>query len=138
MADIFKIRIVSPRGVESEERTGAVSLPAEAGDIEILPHHVRYAGILGTGTISYFGEGKNVPTKLVVSGGFITFADDVLTVLADSVVTADNRAVLGLSADGIAKERVRLEKLISGGGPGEPAWRRAQQELRRLDGVERL
>jgi F0F1-type ATP synthase epsilon subunit len=72
-------------------------------------------------------------TKLVVSGGFCTFSEGVMTVLADSVDTAET-----VDRQGYAKERDALIEQMKGGGDIDPQWLLAQEKLARIDAIDRL
>ena len=84
MADTFKIHVLTPAGKVLEDETTSVILPTVDGEIGVLPHHTRYTGIVGEGTLKYDKVGGG-SESVQIKGGFVTFTNDTLTVLADSV-----------------------------------------------------
>lgn len=131
-SDSFLLKIVTPRGLDRQVEATAVTLPSARGEIGILPGHATYNGLLGIGIMAVT-ENSGVVSKLVVSGGFCTFGDGVMTVLADSVDTLET-----VDRQGYAKEREALLEEVKGGGDVDPLWRLAQEKLARLDAIERL
>lgn len=130
--DSFALKIVTPRGLERETKATAVTLPAANGEIGVFPGHVKYNGLLGIGLMTVT-ETSGATTHSVVSGGFCTFADGVMTVLADAVDTPDSVDRLNY-----AKEREQLLELSKGGGEVDPQWMVAQEKLARIDAIDRL
>ena len=64
-----------------EGETDSAILPAESGEIGILPHHVPLATALHKGTLS-FNQGEEKKT-LDIEGGFAYTDGEHLIVLAD-------------------------------------------------------
>jgi F0F1-type ATP synthase epsilon subunit len=79
----FRLKIFTPAGLVLEDSAREVKLPTEAGEIGILPQHARYCGILGNGQMEYLPAQSSTPKKLQVRGGFCSFVDETLTLLAD-------------------------------------------------------
>ena len=83
MANNFRIKVFTPAGLVLSEETDSVKLPSSNGEIGVLPQHTKYAGLLGSGTLEFSTEiGVK---KINISGGLTQFANNTLTVLADSV-----------------------------------------------------
>lgn len=79
----FKLKILTPVGVVlEEENVTSVSVPSSEGEIGILPGHVKYSGLLGTGILKY-NSNSSKPHKVSVSEGFCNFSDNELVILAD-------------------------------------------------------
>ena len=79
----YKLKILTPVGVVlEEEQVVSANLTSSDGEIGILPGHVKYTGLLGTGQLKYTTS-SNKQGKVSISEGFCKFSDDVLTVLAD-------------------------------------------------------
>lgn len=83
----FSLKVLTPVGVVlTEEQVIEVSLPSSNGEIGILPGHVRYSGLLGSGTLKYRTE-KEDKKALEISQGFCDFDGQTLLVLADKVLS---------------------------------------------------
>lgn len=130
--EAFALKIVTPRGLEREVEATAVTLPSANGEMGVFAGHVKYNGLLGIGLMTVT-ETSGGTSHLVVSGGFCTFADGVMTVLADAVDTADS-----VDRQGYAKERDQLLERSKGGGEIDPQWSLAQEKLARIDAIDRL
>ena len=83
--DSFLLRVLAPAGVQVDEQVHAVILPSDKGQMGVLPGHVNYSGVVGTGTLEYNPILKDTTKCVVVSGGFCTFSEDTLTIIADKV-----------------------------------------------------
>ena len=87
----FRLRVIAPTGVVLDQTTSEVRLPAVDGEIGILPHFTKYAGVLGSGYL-FYATSRGLE-KVAVSGGLIQFVTEtvagvptgILTVLADTV-----------------------------------------------------
>lgn len=108
------LKIVTPERAVLEETITQVTLPIVDGEITVLPDHMPYIGALRPGEIMVCTEESDKETSLAVSGGFVEFHDNVLTILADTAERAEEidvaRAEAGKSrAEQIMNERVRLD-----------------------------
>jgi F-type H+-transporting ATPase subunit epsilon len=135
MANEFTLKIFEPAGLILEAKVAQVTLVTVDGEITVLPGHVEYVGVLGVGVLRYegvTGQGRT-QGKVVVTGGACNFANEVLTVLADTVDLPENvdRANLG-------KDKTQLEQLVATGSSLDPAWDRAQARLKRIEAVQAL
>ncbi len=83
-SDSFRIKIFTPAGLFLDETTDSVKLPTSDGQIGVLPEHTKYSGVLGDGVLEFTGASGVRSVK--ISGGLTQFANNTLTVLADSVV----------------------------------------------------
>jgi F-type H+-transporting ATPase subunit epsilon len=85
------LKIITPEKVVSEEEVYQVTLPIKEGEITILPEHIPYIGALKAGEIVYRKESaQSEEIALAVSGGFVEFHDNVLTLLADTAERAES------------------------------------------------
>lgn len=132
-SDKINLKVYTPAGLVLDTQASSVTLPTSDGDIGILPHHVRYIGLLGTGILEYFELGSNTSNRLVVSNGFCNFVNETLVVLADS---ADLPADIDKAS--YAKERESLQKVLQTSSLFEPDAILASQKLQRIDAIERL
>ncbi len=129
----FELKIYTPAGLVLKEQVTAVNLPSTNGEIGILPHHTSYTGTVGTGVLQFTTVGSNQAQRMVVSGGFCTFTDHSLVVLADSVDTPT-----GINRDTYAAKRQELTKAIESGTSYEPEWHLAKENLARIEAIDRL
>lgn len=127
----FKFRMLSPAGLVAETEVERVQIPAADGEIGILPQHARYVGLLGTGVATYVTESG--PKKVVLSGGFVTFENNVLEVLADTIDTRESNAKESLKI-----EKSTLENSMSTLVVDSPDWDEATSKLKRLQAIEML
>ena len=128
----FALKIVTPRGLERQVDAAAVTVPSARGEIGILPGHAKYNGLLGVGIMS-ITETNGAASTCVVSGGFCTFSDGVMTVLADTVDTVES-----VDRQSYGKERTALLEQTKSGGEIDPQWTLAQEKLARIDAIDRL
>lgn len=132
--DSFTLKVLTPAGLVFEDTTAAVSLPSSEGEITILPNHTAYVTVLGIGVIEYSPlQSPQIVRQAVVSGGFCTFKNNELVVLADSVDLPRDRDGRNLSA-----ERETVQRELSNLNGYEEAWTQTRQKLERLDALERI
>ena len=88
---LIKFKIITPEKTVFEAETTQATLPVSEGEVTILANHRPYIASLTPGEIVL--KTKNgmdeEETSLVVSGGFIEFNENVLTVLADTAERAE-------------------------------------------------
>jgi F-type H+-transporting ATPase subunit epsilon len=85
---MFALQILSPLGEIFNESVDEVVLPTDKGEIAILPHHIPLFSKLREGTITIKKNGKN--TIIAVVGGFLEVRNDVVTILSDYAIKAEN------------------------------------------------
>lgn len=108
----IKFKIVTPEKTVLEEEIDQATLPIADGEVTILPNHRSYIGALKAGEIMVKREGKE--TILAVSGGFVEFNANNLTILADTAERAEEidvaRAEEGRKrAEESMKQRVSMD-----------------------------
>lgn len=86
----LKVKIVTPEKSVAEMEVLSITLPIEDGEVTILPEHIPYIGALRAGEILVRRAGKDEQESLAVSGGFVEFDHDVLTLLADRAERAED------------------------------------------------
>jgi F-type H+-transporting ATPase subunit epsilon len=102
------LKIITPEKVVSEEEIYQITLPVKDGEITILPEHIPYIGALKAGEIVFRGESaQSKEVTLAVSGGFVEFHDNVLTLLADTAERAD-----AIDMERAESARKRAEELM--------------------------
>ncbi|MSQ47999.1 MAG: F0F1 ATP synthase subunit epsilon [Deltaproteobacteria bacterium] len=109
MADILRLRIVTPERQLLDEEVDEITAPGTVGEFGVLPNHVTFLSSLQPGRLLYKQRGQT--QTLVVGGGFAEVSDNVMTVLADSAEFAKE----------INTERART------------ALQKAEDELKSLD-----
>lgn len=98
-----------------------VTLPAEDGQIGILPGHTPLITLLGIGTVSYRDGGQK--TSIAVRDGFAEIVSDVVRVLADRAASRDAIDISAVTREKDAAEKNRLEVV------GEEALQAASAEV---------
>ncbi len=97
MRDAFQLRIVTPNRLLLDEEVAEVVVPGTLGEFGVLPNHITFLGSLEIGLLSYRVERGLV--RLAVRGGFAEVVDNVMTVLADNAVFAEDIDVGTARAD---------------------------------------
>lgn len=85
---IFKI--ITPDKAVFEDEVYQITLPVLDGDVTILPDHIPYIASIKAGEIIVRKESpQDKGISLSVSGGFLEFHGNVLTLLADTAEHAE-------------------------------------------------
>jgi F-type H+-transporting ATPase subunit epsilon len=80
------LTVVTPeRALVSQAACDEVTLPAEAGQIGILPGHTPLITLLGIGVVTFRNGGEK--TSVAVRGGFAEISSDNVRILADRAVS---------------------------------------------------
>ena len=87
-ATAFRLRIVTPSRLLIDEDVQEVTAPGTVGEFGVLPDHITFLTSLEIGTLSYRSE--RTVRRLAVRGGFAEVVNNVMTVLADDAVVADD------------------------------------------------
>lgn len=87
----IKFKIITPERTVFEAEVSQATLPVTEGEVTILANHRPYIASLDPGEIVLKTKNKagEEEASLVVSGGFIEFNENVLTVLADTAERAE-------------------------------------------------
>lgn len=78
----IKFKIATPEKVVYQDEVDEVVLPTKMGEIGVLPNHLPIVSSLQAGEILIKKEGQETP--LAVSGGFVEFNSNQMTILADT------------------------------------------------------
>ena len=100
----IKLKIVTPERIVLEGEAQQVTLPTQMGEITILPDHVPLISNIKTGIIEAHQNGDVVP--MAVSGGFLEFHGNELTILADTAERAEE-----INLERAEQARKRAEQL---------------------------
>ena len=82
----MQLDIVTPDRRVVVSRADDVVIPAKEGEIDVLPGHAPFLGMLGTGVLRFVAEGKT--HRLMVSGGFIEVENDRVVLMCESASLA--------------------------------------------------
>ncbi|EKE11163.1 MAG: hypothetical protein ACD_15C00133G0014 [uncultured bacterium] len=105
----IKFKIITPERTVFESEISQATLPVSDGEVTILPKHRPYIASLKSGEIVL--KEKNEEISLVVSGGFIEFNQDKLTVLADTAERAEEIDLKRAEEARARAEEIRKEKI---------------------------
>ena len=133
MSDSFEVAVYTPAGEVFSGKTSSVKVPTAMGEIDILAGHQDYVSVLGTGIFQYRCEESDTVRRAVVCGGFVRFVGKQLSVLADSVDVPEN-----VDKDSYSDRREEFSQAVSKGSLHEPEIVDAQQQLRRIEAIDRL
>lgn len=83
---VLLLTIIAPDAVFFEGNVRSVVLPAERGEIEVLPEHADYATLLSEGTLGVHLESGEIKSFALQSKGLAEIAKNRVTVFADRIV----------------------------------------------------
>ncbi len=83
----INFKIVTPEKTVLEYTIDQATLPIADGEVTILPNHQSYIGALKAGEVVLKKDKEEI--NLAVSGGFVEFNNNSLTVLADTAERAE-------------------------------------------------
>ncbi|HEX7614026.1 MAG TPA: ATP synthase F1 subunit epsilon [Thermoanaerobaculia bacterium] len=97
------LTVVTPeRAVLQAAACDEVTLPAQRGEIGILPGHTPLIALLGIGVVGYRDGSRRA--AVAVRDGFVEIAGDAVRVLADAAAAPDAIDVPAVSAEKQAAE----------------------------------
>jgi len=82
----FVIQVYTPSGLVVDDFASSVKVPSLEGEIQFLPHHCRYVGVLNTGIVEYISHPCRDTLKIAVSDGICFFYEDTLVICADRAI----------------------------------------------------
>jgi len=83
----MELQIITPKSViASESQVTKVVIPADWGQMEILPGYADYMTTLDRGTLTYVQNG--VANTCNISGGLCTVSQEKITILADDILAS--------------------------------------------------
>lgn len=89
MADKVAFELVSPEKLLFSGEVDMVVLPAEDGDMGVLPGHSPVIATIRPGTICIY-SGASIEKRLFVAGGFVEVTQERCTVLADTATPIED------------------------------------------------
>ncbi|NBX73839.1 MAG: ATP synthase F1 subunit epsilon [Alphaproteobacteria bacterium] len=108
--------LIAPEGMVAAGAAGMVTLPAEMGEMGVLPGHVPLMTSLQPGAIGVYDNGKLVD-RLFVTGGFADVQPDRCTVLAEAAEKVSNIDAEKLTGQ-IAEAEAALAGAVAAALPG--------------------
>lgn len=124
---MFKLFFATPdKKVVSDVELEEITLPAFAGELNILPGHAPLMTTLAAGVLRYkLKTGQK--EKLAISWGYCQVSSDGVTVLAETAVHADE-----IDAK-IANEELKTnENLLTVEMLDDVKWQKTQNEIARI------
>lgn len=106
----IKFKIATPEKVVYESEIDYVTLPTVEGEIAILPNHLPIISILKAGELCV-KEGDNL-IAMVISGGFLEFKNNTLTVLADTAERVEEIDLIRAEEARKRAEELKTEKRV--------------------------
>ncbi|MDP2586731.1 MAG: ATP synthase F1 subunit epsilon [Candidatus Komeilibacteria bacterium] len=106
----IQFKIATPEKVVYEAEVDQITLPTKMGEITVLPNHLPLVSVLLPGEILVKTGQEDLP--LAVSGGFVEFTDNKMTILAD---TAERVEEIDEQRAEAARSRIKdlLDKKVS-------------------------
>jgi ATP synthase F1 epsilon subunit len=107
MADMFHLKVVTPRGAALEEDITALTITTEAGEIMALPGHCLLLSSLKAGRMIVF-HGASESKSYVTAAGYLEIGPDHAHVICDQCLK-----VTEIDAAVVQQKIVDLEKQLS-------------------------
>lgn len=123
MADVMKLRVITPDEKFYEGETTMVELTTTEGDIGVYPNHIPLTAVVSPGVLKIH-EGAEVKEAALISG-FLTIFPDEVTILAEVVEWPDE-----IDFKRAEEAKVRAERRLSDHSP-ETDVLRAEMALKR-------
>lgn len=105
MADVMKLKVITPDKQFYEGDVSMVELTTMEGDIGIYPEHIPLTAVVAPGVLKIH-EGSEVKEAALMSG-FITIMPDIVTILAE-VVEWPDEIDFGRAQDAKSRAEKRL------------------------------
>lgn len=80
----LKFSLVTPAGVLSREEASLIRIPTPCGQVELLPGHCAYVGLLSKGDVQVVTSGSLKTVSFSITEGSLECTDDEVVVLTDS------------------------------------------------------
>lgn len=124
---MFKLYFATPdKKVVADAELEEVTLPAHAGELNILPGHAPLMTTLSAGILKYklkTGESE----KLAISWGYCQISSDGVTVLAETAVHGED-----IDEKALNQELQAFEAKLAGESMDDSQWEKTQHEIARL------
>ncbi len=125
MASTLQVEIVSAEKAIFSGEALLVSASAEMGEVGIAPGHTPFITRIRPGEIRVNTPGDAEDLDVYVSGGLLEVQPHEVTILADTILRADD-----MDEAAIEKVRAEAEAALTSAGPaGEVDYAAVQQQL---------
>lgn len=102
---MFKVRVVTPRGLYRVFETEILNLDTTEGQIGILKNHMPIVAILNISTMTTIENGQR--RSYAIAGGTVYFQNNLATILTDAIERSDE-----IDVQRARKAKERAEKLL--------------------------
>lgn len=110
---MFKLNVLTPeRKAVFDQEITEVSVPAQAGEITILPGHSPLITTLGTGVLKYKIKGQEKYHQALISWGYCEVSTEGVNVLAEFLQTPEEVVVETEQAQLQTAERKLLTEVL--------------------------
>lgn len=120
----FQVKIITPDRKFYEGTVNMVEMVTTEGEMGVYKHHIPLTAIIAPGVLKLH-ESDSVKLAALHSG-FVVIMPEEVTVLADAVEWPDE-----IDTNRAEEARIRAERRLKGGAPGEVDMVRAELALRR-------
>jgi F-type H+-transporting ATPase subunit epsilon len=124
MANILRLRIVTPERLLLDEDVDEVTAPGTEGEFGVLPNHTTFLSSLQPGRLMYKRSGQT--HVMAVSGGFAEVINNIMTVLTDSAELAGE-----INVERARRALQKAEEALKTLSPPNPAFMETQAALQR-------
>jgi F-type H+-transporting ATPase subunit epsilon len=114
----LRLVAVTPETTVHDGAVDLVVVPGHDGEVAFLPGHAPYVGLLGAGEMR-FHVPEGGTRHFFLQGGVVQTADDVVSVLADSIVPVEDLDE--------ASARAELERALAAPATDDEALRARQR-----------
>lgn len=124
---MFKLNLMTPeKRLVIDQELDEITLPAAAGELNILPGHAPLMTTLGAGILSYKLK-DGAKEQMAISWGYCQISSEGVSVLAENVATA---AEINSRAD--ADLLNKLEHQLMTETLDDQEWKKLHHEINRL------
>jgi F-type H+-transporting ATPase subunit epsilon len=124
MANILRLRIVTPERLFLDEDVDEVTAPGTEGEFGVLPNHTTFLSSLQPGRLMYKRSGQT--HVMAVSGGFAEVVNNIMTVLTDSAELAGE-----INVERARRALQNAEEALKTLSPPDPAFTETQAARQR-------
>lgn len=124
---MFKLTLVTPeKKIVTERELEEITLPAYAGELNILPGHAPLMTTLEAGVLKYKLVGET-EQKLAISWGYCQVSPQGVNVLAENAVYADE-----VNLKAVNDELKQQEAKMATESLDDVEWKKLEHEVARL------
>ncbi len=123
MADVMKLRVITPENQFYEGEAAMVELTTSEGDIGVYPNHIPLTAVIAPGVLKIHEEAE--VREAALHSGFLTILPDEITILAEVAEWPDE-----IDFKRAEEAKIRAERRLSENSP-ETDVMRAELALKR-------